>query len=66
MVSCERLRLELEEVRSRRERPDPRLKRLEEENGRLRRELASVRAELERMELGVRRAVDHLEAAAER
>jgi predicted RNase H-like nuclease (RuvC/YqgF family) len=50
MVANERLRLELEELRSRGERPDPRLQVLQEENRALREEVAALRAEIETYE----------------
>jgi hypothetical protein len=40
------------------------VKRLEDENARLRADLASARAQLEAMEAGVQRAVSQLESAA--
>ena len=64
LVTCERLRLELDELRARQGRPDPGLKRLEDENARLRADLASARAELEAIEAGVQRAVSQLESAS--
>jgi len=64
-VANERLRLELHEQRAKEAGPDPRLGRLERENAMLRQELATVRAELETFETGVRRAVAQLEAELE-
>jgi predicted nucleic acid-binding Zn-ribbon protein len=66
LVARERLRLELDELRTRQGRPDPRLKRLEDENARLRADLASARTELEAMEAGVQHAVSQLESASGR
>jgi hypothetical protein len=65
LVANERLRLELDDLRARESGPDPRLRRLEDENGRLRRELAAVRAQLEVLEDGVQRAVAQLETELE-
>ena len=62
LVANERLRLELQELRAKESGPDPRLRRLEDDNARLRQELASVRAQLEVFEEGVQRAVGQLEA----
>lgn len=50
MVANERLRLELEEVRALGQKPDHRLRLLQEENRALREELAALRAELEAYE----------------
>ena len=65
-MANERLRLEFEEVRAKESGPDPRLRRLEDENARHRQELASVRAQLEVLEGGVQRAVAQLEVELER
>jgi predicted nuclease with TOPRIM domain len=65
LVANERLRMELDEVRARESGPDPRLRRLEDENARLRHELAAVRAQLELFEGGVQKAVAQLEAELE-
>jgi hypothetical protein len=62
LVANERLRLELAELRARESGPDPGLRRLEDENGRLRRELAATRAQLEVFEEGVQKAVALLES----
>jgi hypothetical protein len=66
-VANERLRLEIDEVRADQARtqgkPDRRLTLLEEENRRLRQELASLRAENELLVEGVALAVDGLERA---
>jgi hypothetical protein len=62
-VANERLRLEIEEARAARGKPDRRLSILEEENRRLRQELAASRAEQELLLEGVGRAVDDLERA---
>ena len=64
-MANERLRLELQEQRAKEAGPDPRLGRLERENAMLCQELATVRAELETFETGVRRAVAQLEAELE-
>jgi hypothetical protein len=67
-VANERLRLEIDEVRAAQARmqgkPDRRLTLLEDENRRLRQELASLRAENERLLEGVAMAVEDLERAA--
>jgi predicted nuclease with TOPRIM domain len=60
MVSNERLRLELEEVRVAAAKPHPRLARMEVENSRLRDELAAARARVERLEEAIRRALAEL------
>src|ERR1700730_19097507 len=65
LVANERLRMELDELRARESGPDPRLRRLDEENARLRRELAAARAQLDVFEGGVQKAVAQLEAALE-
>jgi len=65
LVANERLRLELGELRARESGPDPRLRRLEDENARLRAELAVARAQLEVFEGGVQKAVAQLEAELE-
>jgi predicted nuclease with TOPRIM domain len=62
LVANERLRMELDELRARASGPDPRLRRLDDENARLRRELAAARAQLEVFEEGVQKAVARLEA----
>lgn len=59
-MELERIRLETKEVRERRGRPDPKLQRLEAENGRLRDELARARADRDELEFGLREAVDRL------
>jgi chromosome segregation ATPase len=65
LVANQRLRMELEELRARESGPDPRLRRLDDENARLRRELAAARAQLEVLEGGVQKAVAQLEAELE-
>jgi hypothetical protein len=62
-VANERLRLEIEEAKAARGKPDRRLGILEEENRRLRQELAASRAEQELLLEGLTRAVDDLEKA---
>ena len=66
-VANERLRLEAEEARAAerasRSKPDRRMSLLEEENRRLRQELAAVRAENERLLDGVALVVEDLERA---
>jgi chromosome segregation ATPase len=62
LVANERLRLELRELRAAEAGPDPRLRRMDDENARLRQELAAIRAQLETFEAGVQRAVAQLEA----
>ena len=61
LVANERLRLELDELRGRETVPDPRLRRMQEENARLREELATARARLETLEGGVQKVVAQLE-----
>jgi hypothetical protein len=63
-VANERMRLELDEARSARTRPDRRLGLLEDENRRLRQELAATRAEHEVLLEGLARAVEGLERAS--
>jgi hypothetical protein len=69
-VANERLRLEIDEARAAQARtqgkPDRRLTLLEEENRRLRQELAALRAENELVLEGVAQAVEGLERAAAR
>jgi len=65
LVANERLRMELEELRAREVGPDPRLRRLEDENARLRQELAAARTQVETFEVGVQKAVAQLEAELE-
>lgn len=64
MVACERMRLELEEIQARSGKPDPRVQRLEEENRRLRVELAAAREEKSELERGLAAAVDRLSRAS--
>jgi len=66
LVANERLRLELQELRGRQAGPDPAVRRMEEENARLRRELSAARAQLEAFEAGVQKAVAQLEAELKR
>jgi DNA repair exonuclease SbcCD ATPase subunit len=67
-IANERLRLEIDEIRAAQARmqgkPDRRLALLEDENRRLRRDLAALRAENEQLIEGVAMAVDGLERAA--
>jgi predicted nuclease with TOPRIM domain len=62
MVANERLRLEIDEARSRAGKPDPRLRLLEEENRRLRAELSSARAERDELRGTVEAAIRQLRA----
>ena len=64
MVANERLRLELEELRGRDDRQDPRQHVLELENRALRDELRAVTAELERLREGVERVLKEIEEAS--
>jgi len=64
MVANERLRLELEELRGRGDRPDPRQHVLELENRALRDELSAVRAELDRLREAVERVIEEMEKAS--
>ena len=63
-IANEKLRLEIEEARRAAGKPDRRLGLLEEENRRLRQELAAARAEHERLLEGVARAVHEMEKAS--
>jgi predicted nuclease with TOPRIM domain len=63
MVANERLRLEVAEIQRRAGKPDPRMTRLEDENRRLRAELAAVREERDGFRDGVQEALDRLLAA---
>jgi predicted nuclease with TOPRIM domain len=60
MISNERLRLELDDLKARQGKPDPKVRRLEEENRQLREELATARAQLERLEDAVHHVVDDM------
>ena len=62
-VENARLRMELQEVRSKVGRPDPRLRLVEQENSRLREELAAARTARDALDAGLRAALDRLEAA---
>jgi len=64
MVANERLRLELEELRSSGTRVDPRLHVLELENRALRDELATVRDQLEWLQDAVARVLEDIEKAS--
>ena len=64
LVANERLRLELEDLRGRGGRADPRMHMLELENRALREELAALRAELERLEDGVASVLEEMEKAS--
>jgi len=64
MIANERLRLELEELRGRDDRQDPRRHVLELENRALRDELWAVKAELDRLREGVERALKEIEEAS--
>lgn len=64
LIANERLRLEMDELRGRGTRPDPRLHVLELENRALRDELAAVRDELARLEAGVARVLEEIEKAS--
>lgn len=65
MIANERLRLELEELRSRGDRPDPRLGVLQEENRALREEVAALRAELEAYEDELRDLLEEMKKASQ-
>ncbi|MBJ7603458.1 MAG: hypothetical protein JF888_09765 [Candidatus Dormibacteraeota bacterium] len=60
LVSCERLKLELAELRGARAHSSPPLRRLEQENQVLRSKLAAARRELDEFRAGVELAVAHL------
>jgi chromosome segregation ATPase len=64
LVANERLRLELEDLRGRRGRTDPRMHVLELENRALRDELRALRAELERLEDAVAGVLEEMEKAS--
>lgn len=61
LVSCERLKLELAELRRTRAHSSPPLRRLEQENQSLRSKLAAARRELDEFRAGVELAVGLLE-----
>ena len=64
LIANERLRLELEELRGRGGRTDPRLHVLELENRALRDELTAARAELERFEDAVAEVIEGMKKAS--
>ena len=64
MIANERLRLELDELRSAGTRQDPRVHVLELENRALREELASVRDELAWFQDSVKRVIEEMEKAS--
>lgn len=64
MIANERLRLELEDLRGRGDRTDPRQHVLELENRALREELRTVKAELDRLTEAVERVVEEIEKAS--
>src|SRR5947207_15089382 len=64
LIANERLRLELEELRGRGGRTDPRLHVLELENRALRDELTAARAELERFEDAVAEVIEGIKKAS--
>ncbi len=64
LVANERLRLELEELRSQGAKPDPRLHVLQEENRALRDELAAARAELAAYEEELLDLLEEIEKAS--
>lgn len=64
MVANERLRLEARELKAAAGKPDPRLRRLEEENARLREQLAAVREERDSLRDGVQEAIAEMERAS--
>lgn len=63
MIANERLRLELEELRGRDDRSDPRQHVLEIENRALREELRTARAELTRLTEALERLLEEIEKA---
>lgn len=65
MIANERLRLELEELRSRGERQDPRLSVLQEENRALREEVAVLRADLETYESELQDLLEEMKKASQ-
>jgi predicted nuclease with TOPRIM domain len=64
MIANERLRLELEDLRGRGDRTDPRQHVLELENRALREELRTVNAELDRLREAVERVLEEIEKAS--
>jgi hypothetical protein len=64
MIANERLRLELDELRGRGSRPDPRMHVLELENRALREELAALRREMEWFQDAVERVVETIGKAS--
>lgn len=64
MIANEHLRLELEELRGRGDKPDPRQHVLELENRALRDELRTVREELDRLTDAVERVLEEIEKAS--
>ena len=64
MIANERLRLELEELRDRGGKPDPRQHVLELENRALRDELRAVKAELDSLREAVERVIEEIEKAS--
>jgi predicted nuclease with TOPRIM domain len=64
MIANERLRLELEDLRGRGSRPDPRMHVLELENRALREELAALRGEMEWFQDAVERVVETIGKAS--
>ncbi|TMC09923.1 MAG: hypothetical protein E6J41_09560 [Chloroflexi bacterium] len=64
MIANERLRLELDDLRSAGTRQDPRLHVLELENRALREELAGVREELAWFQDSVKRVIEEMEKAS--
>ncbi len=64
LIANERLRLELEDLRGRAGRADPRMHVVEMENRALRDELAAARAELERFEDAIAHLLDHVKKAS--
>ena len=64
MIANERLRLELEELRGRGGKPDPRQHVLELENRALRDELRAVKADLDSLREAVERVIEEIEKAS--
>ena len=63
-VELERARLELREIRAGVGRPDPRLRSLEDENRRLREQLAAAREERDALREGVESALAEIKRAS--
>jgi len=63
-VANERLRLDVADMKAAAGKPDPRLRALEEENRRLREQLAAAREERDSLREGVREALEEMKRAS--